>query len=379
MLKRCLKSLLGLGVAGAALGFVLIWAGAAPISASAGHWAVTSWVLHFAMRQSVQARALFIETPPLQDRARIQRGAGHYVRGCAVCHGAPGERRPVTVRHMTPEPPYLPPRIEHWQPRELFWTVKHGVKFTGMPAWPAQRRDDEVWDVVAFLLRLPDLSPQQYRALAYGDVNDPATGSGDAQTALASLDDPLRDLVEDCARCHGVEGLGRAPGAFPRLRHQRERYLYESLRAYADGVRFSGIMQPVAAALSDDTLRALARYYADPVAATAPYLNDVDPEAYRRGEQIAERGIPKRGVASCVDCHGPAPWPRNAAYPLLAGQDPVYIEAQLQLFKQGNRGGTGHAHIMDISVNQLSQQQMRDVAIWYAAQPPEPPPSSQAR
>jgi hypothetical protein len=59
---------------------------------------------------------------------------------------------------MTPHLPYLPPVIPARQPDELFYIVKHGIKFTGMPAWPAQQRDDERWAMVAFLRRLPDLA-----------------------------------------------------------------------------------------------------------------------------------------------------------------------------------------------------------------------------
>jgi mono/diheme cytochrome c family protein len=43
--------------------------------------------------------------------------------------------------------------------------VKHGIKATGMPAWGVTHDDELLWDVVAFLRKLPDLSPDQYQAL----------------------------------------------------------------------------------------------------------------------------------------------------------------------------------------------------------------------
>ena len=58
---------------------------------------------------------------------------------------------------MLPQPPYLGTVVEKRSPQQLFYVIKHGIKFTGMPAWPAQSRDDEVWSVVAFLLELPKL------------------------------------------------------------------------------------------------------------------------------------------------------------------------------------------------------------------------------
>jgi hypothetical protein len=46
------------------------------------------------------------------------------------------------------------------------WIIKHGVKLTGMPAWGLTHDDELLWDVVAFVRRLPKLTPEQYEALA---------------------------------------------------------------------------------------------------------------------------------------------------------------------------------------------------------------------
>ena len=54
--------------------------------------------------------------------------------------------------HSTP-PRALSAHAPDWRPRELFYIVKHGMKFTGMPAWPADGRDDAaVGDACADLL-----------------------------------------------------------------------------------------------------------------------------------------------------------------------------------------------------------------------------------
>ena len=51
--------------------------------------------------------------------------------------------------HMVPSRA-LEDSVVDWSDEELFWIVKNGFKYTGMPAWPAQGRDDEVWAQVAF-------------------------------------------------------------------------------------------------------------------------------------------------------------------------------------------------------------------------------------
>lgn len=53
--------------------------------------------------------------------------------------------------HMLPSPPDLAVAMRRWKERELFWIVKHGFKYTGMPGWVALEREDEIWAVVAFL------------------------------------------------------------------------------------------------------------------------------------------------------------------------------------------------------------------------------------
>src|SRR5262249_42518674 len=47
---------------------------------------------------------------------------------------------------------------------ELFWIIKHGIKMTGMPAW-ADHSDEELWATVAFIKKLPGMTPEEYAKL----------------------------------------------------------------------------------------------------------------------------------------------------------------------------------------------------------------------
>src|SRR5690606_2369713 len=156
-------------------GLLYAWSGLYHIGASSGHWAITRAILDLAMTSSIRTHSLGIEPPPLDDVALIERGAGHFWQGCEPSHGAPGRPRGAVVRQMVPLPPYLPDTVDDWEVRELFWIVKHGLKYTAMPGWASQARDDEVWAVVAFLLRLPGISAAEYLALS-GGAADPAAG-----------------------------------------------------------------------------------------------------------------------------------------------------------------------------------------------------------
>ncbi|MEW6297621.1 MAG: c-type cytochrome [Thermodesulfobacteriota bacterium] len=383
-LKKWSFRIAGLLLAGALGGFLVVASGIIPIKASGGHWAITAWFLHFAMRRSVVTHSFGLEAPPLDDPGLVAKGAGHYDFGCRPCHGDPQLPQPRIARGMTPFPPYLPPEIPKWEPHELFYIVKHGVKFTGMPAWPAQQRDDEVWAIVAFLRKFPQLGAEEYRRLAQGE----AAPSGEV-APLPDLVGPERvhrAITTSCARCHGVDGLGRGLGVFPKLAGQKPAYLDLSLQAFARGWRHSGIMEPIAAGLSQEEIRELARYYASLPTVNrhgqqrsgdlpgpqggARHAAPLQPLAIERGKEIASRGIPGQRVPACVHCHGPGATRRNPAYPELAGQYADYLALQLELFRKGHRGGTAYAHIMHEVADELTPEQMRDVALYYASLPP---------
>jgi hypothetical protein len=186
-------------------GLAFAASGVMPLKASAGHWPLTEMLLQFSKRRSISTHALGVTVPPLERRSLVLRGAGHYDLGCRPCHGTPRGGRPRVALAMLPPPPALAERISRWSSAELFYIVKHGLKFTGMPAWPADGRDDEVWATVAFLKEFPQLDEAAYLALARGE---PVT-TLQLDPAAASAPQVVR---ESCARCHGLDGQGRESG-----------------------------------------------------------------------------------------------------------------------------------------------------------------------
>jgi cytochrome c553 len=350
--------LLDVGIFLALAGFVgvVVWvSGVVPIKASSGHFWITQQFLEIAKLRSVDVHSLGAKVEGAQPWHVLQ-GAGHYETVCRRCHGAPGTPIPAIGRAMTPSAPAIQGVAHKFDRAELFSIVKHGIKLTGMPGWPTQGRDDEVTAVIAFLEALPDLDASDYAELVFGDE-------------MPASSEPFDLPTRRCARCHGQDGDGRGSAAFPKLAGQREGYLYASLVAYADGGRRSAMMEPHAAVLSDDEMRMLARHYTELGGELPSCANDAI-AADTRGREIAERGIPERGVPACSDCHGPGPGPRNATYPSLAGQYADYLVAQLELFGQGHRGGTPFGHVMDHVAPRLEPDEMRAVADYYASLAP---------
>jgi mono/diheme cytochrome c family protein len=158
LVAAALLALLG----GAAVG---IYAGVYNIAADVPHTQPVYWLFETVRERSVAARARNIKAPDdLNDPKRISRGAGQYAEMCSVCHLAPGVKRTEMSRGLYPRAPELRRKTDLTL-AEQFWIIKHGVKMTGMPAWGVTHRDGLLWDVVAFLRKLPELTPEQYEAL----------------------------------------------------------------------------------------------------------------------------------------------------------------------------------------------------------------------
>jgi cytochrome c553 len=359
-LKGWVLRVVAFGFLLAVLGFVLSASGIIPIKASSGHWSITAWILDFSKRRSVSTHTLALKPPPLEEPWLMLKGAGHYDLECAKCHGSPGKQTPRVAQGMTPPPPYLPPRISRWDSEELFYIVKHGIKFTGMPAWPAPQREDEVWAMVAFLRALPTLNGERYQRLVSAD--------GGANAPLLKLAPELipPPVTANCGNCHGMDGLGRGVGAFPKLAGQQKDYLLASLQAFARGERHSGIMEPILDGKSPEEFQALANYFSGLSPSAPSSVSDENREAIARGEAIAQQGIPEQHVPPCAGCHDHLTSLRNSHYPKLSGQYSNYLSLQLELFKKDQRGGGPFARIMRAVATRLTTEQMRDVSLYYS-------------
>lgn len=179
--------LIVLGAIGALLtgviaAFIGVYAGLYNVAADVPHTQAVYWLLETARERSIEERAADIRVPRDLDNAdRIASGAGQYSNMCATCHLAPGMDRTEMSRGLYPRAPELH-RGSHMSAAEEFWVIKHGIKASGMPAWGVTHSDDMVWDIVAFLRKLPDLSIDDYKALAekapsHDEIVEERTGS----------------------------------------------------------------------------------------------------------------------------------------------------------------------------------------------------------
>lgn len=119
-------------------------------------------------------------------------------------------------------------------------------------------------------------------------------------------------------------------------------------------------MSVAAAGLDETEIAEAARFYAGRPAQVRP-ATDTLAGGDDRPARLARSGDPERKIAACNRCHDG----RNPAYPLIAGQSPAYIAAQLRLFRDGKRGGTAHHDLMHAASRTLEDRDIEVLADYF--------------
>lgn len=185
-----------------------------------------------------------------------------------------------------------------------------------------------------------------------------AAGPDEDATGQADIapDDPflnIRPEMKRCIKCHGE--FGEAPGSgMPSLTAQDPEYFVTSMMAYVDGGRSHSLMKKLAGSLDETTLNEMGVYYAvqEPQKTTTQGEGDINV-----GRRLSE---------PCESCHGVDGNAKNPSMPTLAGQDAKYFIKAMTHYKDGTRKDQK----MFEAVEALSEQDMIDLATYYAAQEP---------
>jgi len=152
-----------------------IYSGIYPMGADVPHNKLTYWLLETLREQSIARVSRDIVVPPLDNPDLLLSGGADYNEMCSVCHLRPGILKSDMSLGLYPIPQNLSQtqnghgNHEHDDSdqvaRRQFWIIKHGIKASGMLAWGLTHDDQRIWAMVAFLQKLPQLTPDQYQIL----------------------------------------------------------------------------------------------------------------------------------------------------------------------------------------------------------------------
>lgn len=186
-MKKSIRALFAATSVIVILGLGFVYSGIYPMGADRPHNDFTYWVLETLRERSIAHASKDIEVPDnLNTADRLLAGGADYNDMCAGCHMKPGQVDSDLSIGLYPAPPSLTQTHDEStdetahgthgnkeeQARRRFWIIKHGIKASGMPAWGFGHDDMRIWNMVAFLERLPTLSEEQYQILTARGEND---------------------------------------------------------------------------------------------------------------------------------------------------------------------------------------------------------------
>ena len=128
-----------------------------------------------AVDASMERHAPRVSNPIMPTDANLIDGMKLYTMNCALCHGGL-DRKPSTLsKSFYPPPPNLvsdPPDDPEWH---IFFTIRTGVRYTGMPAWDKTLSEPDMWKIATFLSHMDKLPPnvQQYWKTSFGTSPEP--------------------------------------------------------------------------------------------------------------------------------------------------------------------------------------------------------------
>jgi mono/diheme cytochrome c family protein len=120
-----------------------------------------TWAAHQALHAALNREAPK-QSPIPADESNLMAGCKLYADNCSGCHGAPKNPTPAYAKGYSPEPTLFGAGdLVADDPEGFTWfKIKHGIRFTGMPAFTGQLKDNEIWQLSLFLKHMDKLPPK---------------------------------------------------------------------------------------------------------------------------------------------------------------------------------------------------------------------------
>jgi len=112
-----------------------------------------------AVDASMERHAPRLTNPLMPTDQNLEDGMKLYTMNCALCHGGLDRKPSALANSLYPPPPNLisdPPDDPEWH---IFYTIRTGVRYTGMPAWDKTLNEQDMWKITMLLSHMDKLSP----------------------------------------------------------------------------------------------------------------------------------------------------------------------------------------------------------------------------
>ena len=129
-----------------------------------------------AVDASMDRHAPRVSNPLTPTDQNLEDGMKLYTMNCALCHGGLDRKPSSLANSFYPPPPNLisdPPDDPEWH---TFFTIRTGIRYTGMPAWDKTLTEQDIWKITILLSHLDKLPPtvQEYWKTNFNAAPAPA-------------------------------------------------------------------------------------------------------------------------------------------------------------------------------------------------------------
>jgi thiosulfate dehydrogenase len=118
-----------------------------------------------AVDASTDRHAPDVKNPIAPSDDNLATGAKLYLDHCAGCHGVPSNPDSTFARSFYPPVPRFFQNAPDMPENQNFYIIKHGIRWTGMPAWNQTLAPEQIWQLVTFLSHIQKLPPAAQKIL----------------------------------------------------------------------------------------------------------------------------------------------------------------------------------------------------------------------
>lgn len=125
--------------------------------------AMETLVATTARKLAVPSKAKNLTNPVRYSDTVLEEARAHWADHCSFCHANDGSGNTAVGRNLYPKAPDMRgSSTQSLTDGELYYTIKNGVRLTGMPAWgEAGDADMDSWKLVYFIRHLPKMTTQE--------------------------------------------------------------------------------------------------------------------------------------------------------------------------------------------------------------------------
>ena len=165
MLRGVILGIIFAVVATAIAGYAIIRAGIMPANADERPPHFEVWAAKTSLHATLRRSAPRVTDPLPATTGNLVAGIKLYSQNCAVCHGDASADATNVAKGLYQDPPQLAKEgVEDDPDGVTYWKLKHGIRWTGMPAFGKTLSEKQLWQVTLFLKTMDHLPPAAQKA-----------------------------------------------------------------------------------------------------------------------------------------------------------------------------------------------------------------------